>query len=174
MPDRPSQVVTYRKAHLTVAEVLFDETFANAVDVDLVRYRFRGKPVPDSQSVKCYTLWLNLENSPKCLLANMSRTTRSQIRRAQREGFRYEFSSTPTRNWTEQFFDFYDSFARSKNLKPSVDRHRLGGFPVKVRWTFRAFPPPMGASLFGTRTSEAGDTHLACIRHLYFAVRPNT
>lgn len=128
MPDCPSPVAKYRKAHLTVAEVLFDETCANTVDVDVVRYRCRAKPVPGSQCAKCYTLWVDLGDNPKCLLANMSRTTRSQIRRAQRESLRYEFTSTPTRNCTEQFFDFYDSFARSKNLKASVDRHRVLGF----------------------------------------------
>jgi hypothetical protein len=93
--------------------------------VDVVRYKFRAGPVPGSRWAKFYTLWLNLEDNPKYLLAGMSRATRSQIRRAEREGLCYEFASTPTSFWTEQFFDFYDSFARSKNLKASVDRRRL-------------------------------------------------
>jgi len=58
----------------------------------------------------------------------MRRSTRSQIRRALGEGFSYEFTSTPTRSWAEEFFDFYDSFARSKNLKWSVDRQRFLAF----------------------------------------------
>jgi hypothetical protein len=58
----------------------------------------------------------------------MSRATRWQIRRAQKENFGYEFASTPTRNWAEKFFEFYDSFARSKNVRFSVDRDRALGF----------------------------------------------
>src|SRR5207248_2253065 len=84
-----------------------------------------------SQCAKCYTLWLNLQDHAKYLLGNMSRATRSQIRRAQREGLCYEFASAPTRSWAEQFFEFYDLFARSKNLKPSVDRRRVLGFIIK-------------------------------------------
>jgi hypothetical protein len=65
-----------------------------------------------------------LKDDPKYLLAKMSRPTRSQIRRAEREGVRYEFISTPIRSWTEQFLDFYELFAKSRKLK-SIDRRRL-------------------------------------------------
>jgi hypothetical protein len=126
MPNPQSSVVTYRKAHLRVAEVFFDEKGAGA-SVDIVRYSFRATPVPGCRCAESYTLWLKLEENPKYLLAKMSRATRSQIRLAQTEGLCYEFASTPTSFWTEQFFDFYDSFAKSKNLKSSVDRRRLLG-----------------------------------------------
>jgi hypothetical protein len=122
-------VVTYRKAHLKVAEVFFDG--ANAFKMrrllgaeDIVRHRFRARPIAGCQSVESYTLWLNLEDDPKYLLAKMSRATRSQIGRARKEGVRYEFTSTPTSTWAEQFLDFYELFAKSRNLK-SVDRRRL-------------------------------------------------
>jgi hypothetical protein len=101
------------------------------MDADVLRYKFRPTPVPHSRCAKCYTLWLNLQDHPKYLLSKMSHTTRSEIRRAQREGLCYEFTSTPTSTWAEQFFDFYDLFARSKNLKPSVDRRRVLWFLMK-------------------------------------------
>jgi hypothetical protein len=125
MPDPASPVVTYRKAQLRVAEVFFDGTGAESVDI--VRYKFRATPVCGSQYAEFYTLWLNLEGKPDFLLAQMSRVTRSQIRRAQREDLCYESASTPTRSWAEQFFEFYDSFAESKNLKSSIDRRRVLG-----------------------------------------------
>jgi len=123
MPDFPSLVVTDRKAKLRVAEVFFDGRGPDAVDV--VRYKFRACPVPGSRWTTFYTLWFNLEDSPKSLLSRMSRATRSQIRRASTEGFRYEFASTPTSTWIEEFFDFHDSFAQSKNLNSPVDRRRV-------------------------------------------------
>jgi hypothetical protein len=124
----PSLVLIYRKAHLKVAEIfdgtdMFNRKGADAVDI--VRYRFRARPVPGSLCAECYTLWLNLENDPKYLLANMSRATRWQIRRAERERLCYEFTSTPTRSWIVQFFDFYELFVKSKKLKWSVDRRRF-------------------------------------------------
>jgi hypothetical protein len=125
MPDPPSPVVTYRKAQLRVAEVFFNG--AGVETVDIVRHKFRASPISGTLNATSYTLYLNLENSPKYLLAQMSRATRSQIRRAEREGFFYEFDSSPTRNWAEEFFDFYDSFAQSKHLTSSLDRRRIIG-----------------------------------------------
>jgi hypothetical protein len=125
MPNAPSPVVTYRKAQLRVAEVFFNG--AGVETVDIVRHKFRASPIPGTLNATLYTLYLNLENSPKYLLEQMSRATRSQIRRAQTEGLSYEFSSTPTICWVEQFFDFYDSFAQSKNLRSSLDRRRVLG-----------------------------------------------
>jgi hypothetical protein len=126
-PIAPSSMVTYQKAQLRVAEIPFDETCADNVNADLVRYKCRATPVHGSHCVKFYTLLLNLQDHPNHLLANMSHTTRYEIRRAQREGLRHEFISTPTTTHAERFFEFYDSFARSKNLKPLVARERILG-----------------------------------------------
>lgn len=121
-------MVIYRKAQLKVAEIFFDGPDAfnrrSADTVDIVRHRFCPRPVPGSVCSEFYTLWLNLENRPECLFAKMSRATLWQIRRAERERLRYEFTSTPTSKWTEQFFDFYELFAKSKNVK-TVDRRRV-------------------------------------------------
>jgi hypothetical protein len=127
-PIAPSPAVTYRTAHLRVVEILFDRTCPHFLNADVLRYRFRSTPIQGSHCAKCYTRWLNLQNHPKELLANMSQTTRYQIRRAEREGVYYEFTSSPTTSQAEQFFDFYDSFARSKNLKRSINRSRVLAF----------------------------------------------
>src|ERR1700719_2430947 len=78
--ETQSPVVTYRKGHLKVAEIFFDGTEAfnrrGADAVDIVRYRFRARPVPGSLCAESYTLWLNLEDDPKYLLAKMNRATR--------------------------------------------------------------------------------------------------
>jgi hypothetical protein len=95
-------MVIYRKAHLKVAEIFFNRTDASNTrgveKVDIVRHRFRARPIPGSPCSESYTLWLNLEDDPKHLFAKMSRMTRGQIRRAQRERLRYNFTSTPTRS----------------------------------------------------------------------------
>jgi hypothetical protein len=53
---------------------------------------------------------------------------------------------------TEQFFDFYELFAKSKKVKP-VDRRRLLALSIS-----RACHRQMGAFLFGTLISGAEDT----------------
>lgn len=116
-------VLTYRKAQLRVAEVLFDAEALN-ISVDIVRYFYNPSPVPGSRSGEFYSLWMNLKRDPTDLLMKMSRTTRAQIRRAQREGLKYEFASNPNRDWIEEFFEFFDSFAKSRNLK-RVNRCRI-------------------------------------------------
>ncbi len=102
---------------------MFDDTAAHG-SADVMRYFFRTTPVPGCRYAEFYTLWINLECDPEYLFEKMSRTTRSQIRRAQIEGLRYEFASTPPRIWLDQFFDFFDSFAKSRNIK-RVNRARI-------------------------------------------------
>jgi lipid II:glycine glycyltransferase (peptidoglycan interpeptide bridge formation enzyme) len=117
-------MITYRRASVTVAETFFDEEVA-ASSADIVRHRLAARPVPGSyQCAQSYTLWLNLKTELSSLLSKMSRATRSQIRRGQREGLCYDFNSTPSGSRTEQFFEFFDCFAKSRNL-PSVNRSRL-------------------------------------------------
>jgi hypothetical protein len=123
----PSRVVAYRKAHLRVAEILFDAKCPNTVNTDVLRYKCRATPISGFHCAKTYTLCINLKDDPKKLLANMRETTRYEIRRAQRERVRYEFTATPAISQVEQFFEFYDSFAQSKKLRPSVDRSRVLG-----------------------------------------------
>ena len=161
MPGPPSPVVTYRKAYLRVAEVFFDGTGADTVDV--VRYKFRARPVPGSRWAKFYTLWLNLEDNPKYLLAGMSRATRAQIRRAQREGLCYEFASAPTSAWVKQFFDFYDSFAESKNLQSSVDRRRVLGLLSQNALDLSRISSPDGRVLVWHANLRSG--RYACCLH---------
>lgn len=124
----PSPMARYRKAHLRVAEILFDGQCGNIANTDVVRHNFGATAVRGYRCTKCYTLFLSLQDHPKHLFANMSHTTRNEIRRAQTDGFRYEFTSIPTTSEAERFFDFYDSFARSENLKPVVARRRVLGF----------------------------------------------
>jgi hypothetical protein len=119
--------VTYLKARLKIAEIIFDGQDVGGRDtqnIDIVRYKCRALPVPGSVYAESYSLWANLGADPDYLLAKMSRVTRSQIRRAQTEGIRYEFTSAPNSTWTDQFFDFYELFAVSRKLR-SVNRCRF-------------------------------------------------
>jgi hypothetical protein len=154
MSDLRTPIVTYRKAQLRVAEVFFNG--AGAETVDIVRHKFRATPISGSLNAELYTLYLNLEKSPKYLLAQMSRATRSQIRRAEREGFCYEFASSPTRNWAEQFFDFYDSFAQSKHLETSLDRRRIMGLLSQGALDLSRISSPDGRVLVWHATLRSG------------------
>jgi hypothetical protein len=156
-----SPIVRYQKARLRVAEVFFDGAGTDIVDI--VRYKFRPIPVPGSRWAKFYSLWLNLDNTPNCLLAGMSRATRSQIRRAEREGLCYEFSSTPSTSLVEQFFDFYDSFAKSKNLESSVDRRRILGLLSQNALDLSRISSPNGRVLVWHANLRSGK--YACCLH---------
>lgn len=116
-------MLTYRKALLRVAELIFEPKGVN-VSVDIVRYFYNRAPIPGCRITEFYSLWINLEHEESDLLMKMSRATRAQIRRAGTEGLKYEFDSHPTRDWVELFFDFFDSFAKSRSLK-RVNRCRV-------------------------------------------------
>jgi hypothetical protein len=79
-----SAAVRYRKGHLNVAEILFDSEMADVPDVDILRYFYNPNPIPGCRCTKIHSLCVSLRRDPEELLADMTRTTRSQIRQAQR------------------------------------------------------------------------------------------
>ena len=116
-------MIVYQKANLKVAEILFDEPEQRS-GADIIRYHFRTAPVSHGRIAEAHTLWIDLTTHPDVILDGMQKQTRYEIRRAAQEAFIYEFQTTPTAEWTAEFFEFYDRFAALKALPPA-NRVRL-------------------------------------------------
>jgi hypothetical protein len=119
-------MIVYEKAHLKVAEFLFDEPEAKTA-ADIVRYQFRPEPIEGCCSSDYHTLWFDLSASCDALLRDMNKETRYEIRRSEREGFLYEFNAHPNVEWADQFIEFFNRFADGKHLV-HANRARILGF----------------------------------------------
>lgn len=118
-------MVLYEKSHLKLAEFFYDEREAET-RADIVRYRFRPRPVEGCRSTGFHTLVCDLSLELDALLARMHKQTRYEIRRAAQEDLHYEPDAHPGDWRVEQFIFAYDGFAKSKGLPPA-NRERLLG-----------------------------------------------
>ena len=118
-------MILYSKQRLTIAELHFDEQ-GPAPRVDIIRYQSRPEKVNGTVSYPQSTILIDLQQDPEELLAQMSKTTRNEVRRAAKDELTFEFSDQPDSNWIAQFFEFYGEFARQKGLD-GLNRERLLG-----------------------------------------------
>jgi hypothetical protein len=118
-------VILYSKQRLTIAEFHFDETVA-APPVDIIRYQSRPEKVEGTFCYPFSTILIDLRQEPDELLAQMSKTTRNEIRRGAKDGLAFECSAQPDNAWVSDFFEFYDEFASLKGL-PRLNRARILG-----------------------------------------------
>src|SRR5579872_3375985 len=117
-------MLVYQKSGLKVAEIFFDEPNQSSA-ADIVRYHYRSAPVSDTHNAGLQTLWIDLTSDPDAILAGMNADTRRKIRLASKDASAYEFQSAPDAAWMAEFCDFYDRFAKGKQLAPA-NRPRLG------------------------------------------------
>jgi hypothetical protein len=99
-----------------------------------------------------------LQAEPTLLLGRMNRTTRYEIRRAEREGLRYEFASIPDQDWKGQFLQFLCSFEKSRGLK-TADRAWISAlFDQELLDLSRICSPTTGRPLVWHAHIRAGNT----------------
>lgn len=115
--------IAYQRRFVRIAEYWNgEEPYLKGVDVE--RYFQQPHRIEGMFCRDFYTILIDLHNDPETLLAAMKCDTRYEIRRAEREGFIYDFlSGTDTRVFNE-FCDYYDEFARQKN-QPAMRRSWL-------------------------------------------------
>jgi hypothetical protein len=119
-------VIVYAKQGVRVAELHFRES-ATPPPVDVVRYLSRAERVRGTRCSEFPTIHIDLAPEPEQLLAAMSKTTRNEIRRAEREGgVTCEFQIAPSLEWAEAFLEFNAAFAREKKLVPAGRDRVLG------------------------------------------------
>lgn len=118
-------MITYLKKGLRVAEAYYDEPALQS-GADVMRYLNFARPVDGGRSEVFHTIYVDLSLTPEELLAQMKSSTRTEIRRADRDGIRVESSARPDVAWTEQFLSFFEEFAANKGL-PAPNRDRIHG-----------------------------------------------
>lgn len=120
-------MILYNKGRVKIAELHFSEQ-EPPPPVDIVRYQSRPEPVRGTLCYEFHTVLVDLRLRPEEILNGMSKTTRQEIRRAERESsdFMIEFLLPADRAALVSFCDFYDEFAKVKGL-PSCNRSRLSG-----------------------------------------------
>ena len=118
-------MILYSKQRLTIAEFHFDEQGAPP-NVDIIRYQSRPERVPGTICYPFSTILIDLREEPDTLLAQMSKTTRNEIRRAAKDDLLFEFNAQPDNRWIAGFFEFYREFAQLKGLA-ELNRERLLG-----------------------------------------------
>lgn len=84
--------------------------------VDLISYRQYPEPLPHASCHPRLTLLTDLRREPDDILAAMSRETRYEIRRAQRDKLQHQFWCADAAASIPEFCRFYNRFARQKRL----------------------------------------------------------
>jgi hypothetical protein len=101
-----------------LAEVFFDEE-PGSVEADIVEYFQRPTPLSGVDCREFYTPHLDLTRSLEDLRADLSRSFRLAINRAQREGCLIETWNRPDEGVVDDFLAFFDRFAAGKGLAPA-------------------------------------------------------
>lgn len=105
-------------------ELWFEEEPPPDAGVDVFIYRFRRFAVPHARTTQLQSLCSDLTGPAEALAAGFHSGCRYQIRRAESQD-RLVYQVIPeAREGLEEFIDFYDAFARQKELAPA-DRHWL-------------------------------------------------
>ena len=118
-------MILYSKATLRIAELHFKQAEAPPT-VDIVRYQSRLEPVTGTSCSRRSTILIDLTQPRDQLLAAMGKTTRREIRQAQRDNGAVEFCRDPDNSCLTAFFRYWDRFAPLKGLPP-LNKQRLAG-----------------------------------------------
>jgi hypothetical protein len=164
-PPRPEQagavdgVVAFRRRGLTIREAYFDVPHAEAGTpgrVDLLRIISAFRPPSERGSRKRHTLVIDLVDDDDHIFEQMSKDTRSKIRRAMhKDPLQVAAATAPSSGDVDEFADFYDSFAGAQSVS-------------------RAFRPRLHAlARHGNLvlTSVTGEDQDVLVRHAYVAAR---
>jgi hypothetical protein len=85
---------------------------------DFACYLSLSEPLPGAAVDEFRSIWIDLAQDEKQLLAGMSMSTRQGIRRAGDYSLRYEYWHPDVAEPLGLFCDFYDAFAATKDLDP--------------------------------------------------------
>jgi Acetyltransferase (GNAT) domain len=122
------ELVAFRRWGLRIGEAYFDAAAADAPNgdrVDLVRILSAFSPPSHRGSRQRHTLVIGLADDEDQLLAQVSKETRSKIRRAaDRDPVEVAGDANPSPAEVSAFADFYDRFAADASVAP-VFRPRL-------------------------------------------------
>jgi hypothetical protein len=152
-------VIAFRRRGITIGEAYFDPAATSAGSlgrVDLLRIVGAFSPPAEGASRKLHTLVLDLSADEDRLLEEMSKDTRSKVRRAmQKDPLKVAAAQEPSSADVDTFADFYDRFATVRSVA-RVFRPRLHALAQS------------GNLAITTATAEDG---AILVQHAYVAAR---
>lgn len=101
-----------------LAEVFFDEEPATA-DVDIIEHFQRSRPISGTRCTDFYTTHIDLTRDEQALFADLTKTCRYKVRRAEREELKEEAFMGARGAMVDDFIAFFDRFATGKGLPPA-------------------------------------------------------
>jgi hypothetical protein len=151
-------VVAFRRRGMRIGEAYFDADAADAPalgKVDLLRIVGAFTP-PPGPARRRHTLVLDLGLDEDALLGQMSKDTRSKVRRgAERDPLEVSGAPEPTAADIDEFAGFYDRFAEAQSVAPAF-RPRLEALAERGNLVL---------------TKAARDDGEVLVRHAYVASR---
>ena len=121
-------MVAFRRRGVTIGEAYFSAAAADAPGlsrIDLLRIVAVFSPPSERGARKRHTLVIDVEDDEDRLLEQMSKDTRSKIRRAmQKDPLEVTSAAGPSAAQVDEFADFYDRFAAAQSVAPTF-RPRL-------------------------------------------------
>ena len=120
-------MIAFVRRGLTIGEAYFDASVAGPRDgrVDLLRVVAAFTPPSERGSRKRHTLVIDLAQDEDRILEQVSKDTRSKIRRAiERDPLQVAAACEPSQAQVDEFADFYDRFAAAQSVSPAF-RPRL-------------------------------------------------
>jgi hypothetical protein len=152
-------VVAFRRRGVSIGEAYFAAAAADdprLAQVDILRIVAAFSPPSEAGARKRHTLVIDLEDDEDRLLEQMSKDTRSKIRRAmQKDPLEVAAAPEPSPAHVDEFADFYDRFATTQGVAP-VFRPRLHELGRRGNLVL---------------TAAAGEDGAALVRHAYVAAR---
>ena len=152
-------VVAFRRRGVTIGEAYFSAAAADAPGlsrIDLLRIVAAFSPPSERGARKRHTLVIDLDDDEDRLFEQMSKDTRSKIRRAmQKDPLEVTAAAEPSAAQVDEFADFYDRFAAAQSVAP-------------------AFRPRLHALAEGGNlvlSGAVGEDGEVLVRHAYVAAR---
>lgn len=121
-------IIIYRKFHLKICEIWFDEE-VNFKEIkentDVIKYYQKSSPIPGAINEEFFTIVIDLDQPEDTIFKKFNYTTRYEIKYSTKNyGFNYTYFDTFNRKILDEFYRFYDIFAKRMNLS-SIDKNKI-------------------------------------------------
>jgi Acetyltransferase (GNAT) domain len=148
-------VISFRRRGITIGEAYFDEAPADIDRVDLMRVVGAFSP-PGKGARQLHTLVVDLAPDEDAIFEQMSKDTRSKVRRAmQKDALEVGAATEPAAADVDAFADFYDRFAAAQSVAAAF-RPRLHALAERGNLVL---------------TAVSDDDGQVLVRHAYVAAR---
>lgn len=108
-------MIKVRRKWAVCHDLWFDEP-RSSDGADLVLFYHWSQPVNPAAARDVYSLQIDLTQSEAEILKGFTSSTRNQINRAVKDGFRFEVWTNPAPEIIREFFAFYAEFTRERGL----------------------------------------------------------